>query len=45
MPSEFNKGRAQQFYNSLNADQSVEAWIKLFASILGFLLARYIDGK
>lgn len=45
MPSERNKGRATQMLASLEGEYRLDVWIKLIIPIIGFLLARYIDGE
>ena len=42
--SEFNRGRAQTYYNMLAGNKTNSEWIVLFAQILAFLLVCIIDG-
>ena len=45
MATDLNKGKAEILYQQLTDELSVNQWIKLLIIAVGFLLARYIDGK
>ncbi len=45
MPTEYNKAKATILYENLDNNLTHEEWIKMLIKVVGFLLARYIDGK
>lgn len=45
MATDLNKGKAEVLYQQLSDELPINQWIKLLVKAVGFLLARYIDGK